>query len=341
MTSYKQLPIETPNPLYGLKKYPSAVEFMEAQQNVLWFSQEIRVDNDKQDFLVTMSAEQLELAKIDTMIFVEMEQNVGDIWGEIAKWFPHFEIEAAALQMQSLEKCVHAPFYQQLSDVLLIDPAETARVKEEVSAIKDKLVLIKRIVKNSSENKLLTLGVLAMIEQVLLFSNFAMLKSFQANGYNYAVNTMQGLDFVIRDEILHGEFAAYLFNTLLEETLASDSIYDVKALHKELFRVAEEILTHEDEVSSYIFATEDTTINAINRRHLKGFTRERMNFVLELLGIEKRFRYADNPISKWFFNEANGVSITDFFARGVSDYTRDWSEEGFSRLPYLKKEEYK
>ena len=36
------LPIETPNPLFGLYLYPTAKEIMEQQQDIMWFAQEIK-----------------------------------------------------------------------------------------------------------------------------------------------------------------------------------------------------------------------------------------------------------------------------------------------------------
>jgi len=330
------LPIETLQPLYGKKMYPLAVEFMEQQQNVNWFSQEIKVENDKQDFLIRMSPEQLQLAKINTQIFVELEQDVGDIWDQISHWFPHYEIEAAAVQMKAMEISVHAPFYQKLSDVLLIDPQETLALQTDVRAIKSKLELLKDILANASTNKLLSLATLTMIEQVLLFSNFAMLKSFQANGNNYAINTMQGLDFVIRDETIHGEFAKFLYHTLLAETKEANPDFDYSLLINQIEEVADEILGHEDAVTNYIFDSEDTVINSIRRVELKGFTRERMNFVFETLGLPTRYLNSENNISEWFFKDKESLSITDFFARGASNYTRDWSEVLFSRLPHMK-----
>ena len=328
--------ITTEQPLYGRKDYPQAVEFMEQQQNVNWFAQEIKVEKDKQDFLVEMDEAQLNLAKINTQVFVQLEQDVGAIWDQISHWFPHFEIEAAATQMKCMEISVHAPFYQKLSDVLLINPLETEALQRDVESINKKLKLLSSVIKNAEQNKLLALATLTMIEQVLLFSNFAMLKSFQANGNNYAINTMQGLDMVIRDETIHGEFAKFLYHTLLKETLEEDPSYDIKALEDAIVEIGAEILAHEDAVTDYIFETEETTINAISRKELKGFTRERMNFVFESLNVTTRYKDCTNTISDWFFKTKDAMSITDFFARGASSYTRDWSEVAFTRLPFME-----
>lgn len=197
-----KLPIETKNPLFGRYLYPAAKEIMERQQDVSWTAQEIPVDKDTHMYRHVLTPEQLKLTTITLQIFVEIEQTVGDVWEKIAKWYPHSEIEGCCIEIARMEKAVHAFFYQKMSDVLNIDPEDTARVQQEVRVLKAKLSFITRITANLDENKPLSLATVAMIEQVLLFSNFAMLKSFQSNGNNLIGNTLTGVDFVVQDKRL-------------------------------------------------------------------------------------------------------------------------------------------
>ena len=178
------LPIETPNPLFGKYLYPEAKEIMEKQQDVTWAAQEIPVEGDKQDYLVKMSPSQHNLAVTTLQSFVEIEQQVGDVWETFSNWFPHSEIQGACMEIARMEKSVHAFFYQKMSDVLNIDPEETAKQQQAVKAIKNKLTLLKEITSNLEDDKPLSLFTVAAIEQSLLFGNFAMLKSFKANGNN-------------------------------------------------------------------------------------------------------------------------------------------------------------
>ena len=275
-----------------------------------------------------MSPEAFELVKTTLQIFVEIEQTVGDIWERIAHWFPHSEIEGACSVISSMEKSVHAFFYQKMSDVLNIEPEATLRIQQEVSSLKNKLSLLDNILKNSGINKPLTLATVAMIEQVLLFSNFAMLKSFQSNGNNLIPNTVSGVDYVVNDEVLHGEFAAYLFNQYVSE---AGDILDVQELHENILTVLEDVLQHEDAVIDYTFKN-DITVNGVNRQQLKAFIRQRANHVLTLLNMTPIYNVDDTTIASWFYKGANAIKMHDFFVKGTNSYSRTWDERGFSRL---------
>ena len=215
------LPIETENPLFGLYLYPTAKEIMEEQQDVAWTAKEIPVEMDTQDYRHNMSPPQLNVATVTLQLFVEIEQKVGEVWEVIASWYPHSEIDGACIEIARMEKSVHAFFYQKMSDVLNIDPEETAKNQREISVLRSKLEFLTKITSNLAADKQLSLGTVALIEQVLLFSNFAMLKSFQSNGNNLIKNTITGVDFVVQDEQLHGDFATYLFKTVGQEREAA------------------------------------------------------------------------------------------------------------------------
>lgn len=328
------LPIETKNPLFGKYLYPAAKEIMEKQQDVSWTAQEIPVDKDIHDYRHEMTEAQLNLATVTLQLFVEIEQRVGDVWDTIATWFPHSEIEGCCAEFARMEKSVHAFFYQKMSDVLNIDPEETAKNQEVVHALKNKLHLLKKVTANLEDNKALSLATVAMIEQVLLFSNFAMLKSFQSNGHNLIKNTITGVDFVVQDEQIHGDFAAYLFKTMLSEDSKIGSI-DKAELLKEIYSIMTEIVNHEDDVIDYTFIG-DVAINDITGFQLKSFIRTRANKTLSMLGYEPMFKVEADPIGTWFYKGANSIKVHDFFSGITNQYRRSWKVDSFSRIPYLK-----
>ncbi len=330
----KTLPIETPNPLFGLYLYPEIKEIMEQQQDVTWTAQEIPVENDIHDFKSVMSPEQLHLNTITLQLFVEIEQKVGDIWAKIAKWFPHSEIEGACTEVERMEKAVHAFFYQKMSDVLNIDPEETAKNQQTIQVLRNKLNLIEYITSNLDENKPLSLATVALVEQVLLFSNFAMLKSFKANGNNLIKYTLTGVDYVIQDEQIHGELAKGLFLTYLQEN-ERFNLYDLTGLHSQILEVVHEIVSHEDAVIDYTFPG-NTAINDITGNQLKLFIRSRANWVLESIGYDPYYTVENNPIGTWFYKGTKGLKTHDFFASGNSQYRRGWKFDNFTRIPFIK-----
>ena len=301
----------------------------------MWTAQEIPVHKDIHDYRHLMTPEQLNLVTVTLQLFVEIEQKVGEVWDVIAEWFPHSEIEGCCSQIAAMEKSVHAFFYQKMSDELNIDPEETARNQQTIAVLKSKLEFLTRITSNLSEDKALSLATVAMIEQVLLFSNFAMLKSFQANGNNLITNTITGVDFVIQDEVLHGVFATYLHNTYVEE-YGKDFPLNNHVRNVDI--LIREVVAHEDAVIDYIFSG-DLPINDTTATQLKAFIRSRANSVLTELNMNTLYDVYDNTIAEWFYKGANSIKMHDFFVSGTNQYRRGWSLDSFSRLPHMIKED--
>jgi len=333
----KLLPIETYNPLFGRYYYPEAKEIMEQQQDVSWTSQEIPVDKDVHMYRQELTEAQLHLVTVTLQLFVEIEQKVGEVWQKIASWYPHSEIDGACSEIARMEKSVHAFFYQKMSDVLNIDPEETAKNQEAIQVLKSKLTFLTKITSNLEDNKPLSLATVAAIEQVLLFSNFAMLKSFQSNGNNLIKNTITGVDFVVQDETIHGNFAAFLFKTVLAEDKNESGSIDLKTLQDSITTLFLEIISHEDSVIDYTFAG-SSSINDITPSQLKLFIRSRANEALSLLGYPELFSVdaEANVIADWFYKGTNSIKMHDFFVGGTSQYRRSWKFDSFSRLPFIK-----
>jgi len=325
-----KLPIETNNPLFGLYLYPVAKDIMEEQQDKSWSAQEIPVEDDKHDFLYKMSLPQRRVTDTTLQLFVEIEQRVGDVWEVIASWFPHSEISGACLEIARMEKSVHAFFYQKMSDVLNIAPEDIAEQQQAVKSLKEKLVLLEKITSNLSSNKALTLFTVAAIEQVLLFSNFAMLKSFKANGHNLIKKTLTGVDYVIQDEQLHGVFAAYLHNTYLKELGYVPEGHIEKCL-----MVINEIIKHEDAVIEYVYEG-SASINDITPLQLETFIRSRANTLLDSMGMPKQFDLHEDKISTWFYKGLKSIKVHDFFSASTTQYRKNWKLDNFSRIPHMK-----
>jgi len=330
------LPIERPNTLFGLYLYPEIKALMEQQQDISWFAQEIKVENDIHDYKHNMSKEAYHLVTLTLQLFVEIEQKVGDVWSVIAGWFPHSEIDGACTQIAAMEKSVHAFFYQKMSDVLNIDPETISHNQQTISVLKSKLEFLNEITKDLSANKPLSLATVALIEQVLLFSNFAMLKSFKANGHKLILNTLTGVDYVINDEILHGELAKLLHNTYIAEYNDTIGNFPLYKHHQDIIKLTNLIVAHEDSVIDYGFPGK-AAINDITADQLKAFIRSRANNVLADLGVESCYFFdvTYNPIAEWFYKGANSLKVHDFFSSGTNQYKRGWSLDGFSRLKYI------
>ena len=327
-----KLPIETPS-LFGDYRYPEANEIRRKQQDIFWTEQEIPIEKDIHDYRHNMSTHQYGLASITLDLFVEIEQKVGKVWEIIAEWFPHSEIEGACSAISTMEKAVHAFFYQKMADEMNIDPETTAENQETNQVLKSKLNMLNAITSNLDKDKALSLATVSMIEQVLLFSNFAMLKSFQANGHNLITNTITGVDFVVQDETLHGVFAAYLHNTYISEHKGNFPAQEHEA---NVHTVVREIIAHEDAVIDYVYKGVDE-INDITPDQIKSFIRSRADLTLDGLGCDVLYDIQMDPISEWFYKGANSIKMHDFFISGTSSYRRSWKTNNLTRLPHMEK----
>ena len=331
--------LTTKNPMFGLYLYPEAKVFMEKQQDIMWTSQEIPIEKDINDYKQNMTKDQFQLVSLTLQIFVEIEQKVGNIWEQIATWFPHAEVEGACTQISAMEKSVHAFFYQKMNDVLAIEPEEIAKNQETVAVLRNKLTLLDSITKSLNKDYLLSLFTVSAIEQVLLFSNFAMLKSFKANGHNLIQNTLVGVDFVISDETIHGLYAGYLYKTYLSELkeVMPPEEFE-KYVHKLRVKqqaVLTEILQHEDAIITYLFESKEW-INDISAEQLKSFIRSRANDVLDSLDIDlTQYTITDTSINEWFYKGAASIKMHDFFVAGTNQYRRNWKTENLSILPHI------
>lgn len=307
---------------------------MEKQQDSPWTAQEIPVDKDIQDYRQKLNETQLNAVTIILQSFVEIEQAVGEVWGEMASWYPHSDIEGVCKEISRMETSVHAFFYQKMADTLNIPPEVIKKNQEETKVIREKLAFLKEITRDVAKNKLLTKATLALTEQVLLFSNFAVLRSFKSNGHKYIMNTLFGVDYVINDEEIHGVTATFLHNTRLKEEMEANPEFDLDKHHADIISLVKEVVSHEDDMIDFIFPG-NATINDITGSQVKSFIRSRVNDVLNDLGFEGYYTVNSNPIGDWFYKGTKSIRIHDFFVSGTTQYSRKWQTERFSALPFI------
>lgn len=171
----------------------------------------------------------------------------------------------------------------------------------------------------------LSLGVFSMVEGAILYSSFAFLKHFQAQGKNKLLNVVRGINFSVRDENLHSEGGAWLFKKYLEEMEYTKE--DLDDLYAELKDVAKKIYEHECKIIEMIF--EKGKIEGITETQLKNFVQSRLDLCLNNLGTTKLFNVKYNPIKDWFYKNINTVNFHDFFTGIGNSYNRDWDEKRF------------
>ena len=310
--------------------YPTAIEFAEKQSNVFWLPNEIDVGKDLHDLKTNFTEAEAHAVTTTLKLFTLYEMRAGDdYWGgRIMKRFPRPDIQRMANAFSFFELNVHGPFYNKLNEVLGIATDEFYSSYVDNESLKGRMEFIDSVV--SDEDDLASLGVFSMVEGAVLYSNFAFLKHFQAEGKNKLVNVCAGINFSCIDENLHSQGGAWLFRELKKELVNAGlhSDEDEVILKEKLIQATKEILEHEKEIISMMF--EKGRIEGITEKQLTHFVESRLDICLEQLGYEKVYKPSYNPIAGWFYKNINGGQFHDFFVKVGSEYHRDWSEEDFN-----------
>lgn len=156
-------------------------------------------------------------------------------------------------------------------------------------------------------------------EYVNLFSQFMILRSFSSNGRNLLTNIGEIIDWSALDEQHHADTALYLFEILKEE---NPEEWDDEMQGK-IYTAA--ILTYdiEKKLIDQIFLHGD--LPNLSKKQLMNYMSYRINDSLVRMGL-KPIKEVDPQLLKevqWFEDGLNSNSHSDFFAKRVTDYTKN------------------
>jgi ribonucleotide reductase beta subunit family protein with ferritin-like domain len=307
-------------------EYPTALAYAQAQNHIFWLDTEINVEKDIQDLRVNMTEAENHAVLTVLKLFTQYEVEIGaEYWTQkVFKNFRHpADIQRMANSFAFFELNVHAPFYNQINEALMINTPEFYNSWRDDPVLTDRMSFIDQYV--GSKDLLLSLAVFSMMEGAVLYSSFAFLKHFQTSGKNMLLNVVRGINFSVRDENLHSEAGAWLYRTLRDESKLS--AYERGALDQAITEAADEIFKHECRIIELIFAKGE--IEGIKAEDLRVFVRSRINLCLSNLQVDSAIEVAENPVAEWFYDSINSVQFHDFFTGTGSEYQRDWSENRF------------
>ena len=304
--------------------YPQAEQFAELQEDIFWTAKEIGMDKDLHDLHNNLTESEMHGVVTVLKLFTLYETHVGnDYWLDfIRKKFRRPEIQRMASVFGMFELNVHAPFYNKINEVLNLNTEEFYNSYVEDKTLRGRMDWLDR--QFDGDDMLASLAVGSIVEGAVLYSNFAFLKHFQAEGKNKLVNMAAGINFSVRDENLHSLAGAWLFNTLREESEQLDN----KELDKKIYKTCGKIYEHESRIIDMIF--EKGEIKGITDLQMKNFIQARLNLCLEQLRLTPKYEVDYDPISKWFYKNINTPQLHDFFHKQGNSYNRDWQETRFA-----------
>ena len=309
--------------LIPTKKYPVIQKFCDDQMKLFWLPTEIKVEKDIQDVLVNFTPAERHGVITVLKLFTIYEAFAGDEWwgGRFKEMFQQAEFHKMASAFSFFELAIHATFYDKINTLLHLDDEAFYLSYLENATLTDRIKHIDAIIEDPDHA--VSLAGFAFVEGVVLYSSFAFLMHFQAEGKNKLLNLNRGIAFSVRDENMHCLASAYCYRLKTQNTSQ-----DEKDSHERTIReMAAKVLEHETEIVRMVF--EKGPIEGITAETFIEFIKSRINEVMKLLGFKEIYKIGKNPIAGWFYKMINNYAFGDIFAGALSEYHRDWDETAF------------
>ena len=318
--------IMTPTDSY-VRHYPGFVAFANKQlEDQFWTSAEMKVELDRMQLLYELSPEQTHAVKFVLNLFVRYELQVGDMWQKIGKIFPRPEVQLVSSVIEMIERAVHAEFYNQLNIQLGLDTEEHYLSFMNDPILKERVEWLGSLLK-TDDDPILALAIFSMAETAILFSSFAILKSFQSNGNNMIPVVVRGTNQSAIDEDLHGQVSAAILNQYFSEM--GTSLFSDKFRYQKVREAVHYAYEHEERIIDMAIPAEK--LNGVLKSDYKKFVQRRLNLFLERLGLPPEFENTETPIEDWFELNTVAYKVVDFFTPGMgSEYEQGWSEDAFT-----------
>lgn len=318
--------IETPTDSY-VARYPWATEMAIEQQSLFWPAEELGVEEDAPDFRVGMNDAERHGILTAQSIITQYELMIGgdDLWGgKIARMFPRPEIQRMCACFANVELGSHAPFYNIGNEVM------GNATDEFYSSWKNDPILAERIAFinecASSDDALEVTAALALLEGAVLFTVFGFFKGFNARGFNMIPHFVAGIDGSTKDENFHSIASARLFQQCKAERIAAGNHTPEQeaALLFKIADMASKVVEHEHRIADLLFAVPGNRV--VTKEELVHFMEDRIDVVLNRLGMVPMFGRPNGVISNWFYQQLSTVKVPDFFAATQLQYTRNWAK---------------
>lgn len=260
-------------------------------------------------------------------LFTLYELRADEFWStEIRRMFPRPEIQEMAALFGAMELSVHRRVYDKLNKLLFVSNDEFYNSYKQDDVMKDRMEFLDSYLTNSKADDLEKLAAFCFAEGAVLFSSFAFLMSFRANGNNKLPNIGLAIKFSARDEDLHCQASSWLFRTLRKER--EDAGESTGGLDSVTYKIAEKVREHEHAIVRSIFS--NGKIAGITSIQMEHFVDSRIDAVLSRLGLARQHNVKYNPIADWFDKIVGGYQYVDFFAGQGSSYSRGWNLHGFT-----------
>lgn len=307
-----------------VEHYPQARAYQDMQQRVFWTANEVALEKDIQYLRAELTDAEKHGILTVLKLFTLYELRADEFWGTVIRdIFPRPEIQEMAALFSAIELSVHRRVYDKLNQLLFVSNDDFYSSYEAKPELKARMEFLDKHLNEG--HPLVKVAAFSFAEGVVLFSSFAFLMSFRANGKNKLPNIGLAVKFSARDEDTHCQASSWLFRTLESEMKALGE--DTEQYHEIIYELAEVVREHEHAIIDEIFSAGN--IPGITAVQMKHFVDSRVDVVLSRLGLEKVHRVKYNPVAEWFDKVIESYQYVDFFAGQGASYSRGWNKEGF------------
>lgn len=187
-----------------ISNYPEALKFQELQQANFWKFNEVNLEKDIQYIVTELDInpeyKNARYGILETLkLFTIYETKADCFWSDIvSNMFPDPDIKAMARYFGAVELSVHRNAYNELNKLLNVANDEFYNSYKQSDFLVDRMNFIDHYLENGSD--LEQIATLCFAEGVILFSSFAFLMSFRANGFNLLPNVGNVIKFSAKDE---------------------------------------------------------------------------------------------------------------------------------------------
>lgn len=305
--------------------YPDAQVFQDLQQKGFWTANEVELEKDIHPLLTELTEAERHGVITVLKLFTLYETKADEFWsGVIKKLFPRPEIQELCAMNSAIELSVHRRVYDKLNKLLNLSNDAFYESYKENEIMKSRMEWLGERM-TSKYTPLERVAAFSFAEGAVLFSSFAFLMSFRANGNNKLPNIGLAMKFSARDEDGHNQASGWLFRQLRKELeeLGEDTSY----VDSVIISMANTVREHEVEIVKEIFSK--GKISGMTETQLINFVDSRIDVVLTRLGVNKIFNIKYNPVAEWFDKIIESYQYIDFFSGQGSSYSRGWNQNAF------------
>lgn len=265
---------------YKPMDYPELFEVYQKQMSMFWLHTEVNMERDRSQFYRELTQDERDIIINTLLFFTQMEMDIGDIYVKLTTIFSLYEIKSLLTAIAFVET-VHAAAYSYLVDqIQLSEEIYQEFTKYKVLCKKHenlenlKIDSLKEVLKTMAYTSVFTEG-------IVLFASFCILVSLSRE--NLLKGKAQIIQWAARDETLHSNIAAYLYNKIIEEQHISPE--DVVEVKKEIYEEYKKVLALEIEFLHMVFADGKKKLRNLSLENVVSYIKRLGEMKLELLNI--------------------------------------------------------